>query len=104
MIAFSLCGGLENNGPTEEEFENHVIEYSDVCRDPSIFMSPQLVVRLCNKFYSWAAASSIVMTTIAYRKPLTSVCSLLPSHFMPAKYKFKFYEKFIPNHRRPLIN
>lgn len=73
MIAFSLCGGLENNGPSDEEFDNHIIGYSDVCRDPSIFTSPLLVVRLCNKYYSWAAASSIVMTAIAYRKPLANV-------------------------------
>lgn len=73
MIALSLCGGLENNGPTDEEFERHLIDYADVCNNPSIFMSPLLVVRLCDKYYSWAAASSIVMTAIAYRKPLTHV-------------------------------
>lgn len=73
VIALSLCGGLENGGPTDEEFEQHLIEYVDVCQNPSIFMSSLLVVRLCDKYYSWAAASSIVMTAIAYRKPLTHV-------------------------------
>lgn len=72
-MALSLCGGLENNGPTDEEFEKHLIDYADVCQNPSIFMSPMLVVRLCDKYYSWATASSIVMTIIAYRKPLTNV-------------------------------
>lgn len=73
VIALSLCGGLENGGPTDEEFEQHLIDYADVCQNPSIFMSSLLVVRLCDKYYSWAAASSIVMTAIAYRKPLTHV-------------------------------
>lgn len=72
-MALSLCGGLESNGPTDEEFEKHLIDYADVCQNPSIFMSPLLVVRLCDKYYSWATASSIVMTIIAYRKPLTNV-------------------------------
>lgn len=73
VIALSLCGGLDNNGPTDEEFEHHLIDYTDVCQNPSIFLSPMLVVRLCDKYYSWAAASSIVITAIAYRKPLTHV-------------------------------
>lgn len=72
-MALSLCGGLENGGPSDEEFEKHLIDYADVCQNPTIFMSPMLVVRLCDKYYSWATASSIVMTIIAYRKPLTNV-------------------------------
>lgn len=71
MIALSLCGGLDRNGPTEEEFDAHLIEYSEVCSNPAIFSSPLLVVRLCGKYYSWLAACPIVMTAIAYRKPLS---------------------------------
>lgn len=98
-IAFSLCGGLETNGPTDEEFENHLIEYSDVCRDPSIFLSPSLVVRLCGKYYSWVTASSIVMTTIAYRKPLISVSFLIRNCFAN-----NLTESSAPfhSHRKPL--
>lgn len=29
-IAISLCGGLENDGPNEEDFEKHMIQYSEV--------------------------------------------------------------------------
>lgn len=68
----SLCGGLDRNGPTEEEFDAHLIEYSEVCGNPAIFSSPLLVVRLCGKYYSWLAACPIVMTAIAYRKPLST--------------------------------
>lgn len=73
MIALSLCGGLEQGGPTEEEFQQHLIDYAEVCRDPTIFSSPELVVRLCGKYYNWTAACPIVMTAIAYRKPLSTV-------------------------------
>lgn len=68
----SLCGGLDRNGPTEEEFEANLVEYSEVCSNPAIFSSPLLVVRLCGKYYSWLAACPIVMTAIAYRKPLST--------------------------------
>lgn len=72
VIALSLCGGLDRNGPTEAEFDAHLIEYSEVCSNPAIFSSPLLVVRLCGKYYSWLAACPIVMTAIAYRKPLST--------------------------------
>lgn len=72
VIALSLCGGLDRNGPTEEEFDANLIEYSEVCSNPAIFSSPLLVVRLCGKYYSWLAACPIVMTAIAYRKPLST--------------------------------
>lgn len=72
-MALSLCGGLENNGPTDEEFDRNIIDYADVCQSPSIFASPLLVVRLCDKYYSWMAASSIVMTVLTFRKSLPHV-------------------------------
>lgn len=73
MIALSLCGGLEDNDSLDEEFEKHLVEYDQVCHNPAIFSSPALVVRLCGKYYSWTDACPIVMTAIAYRKPLTNV-------------------------------
>lgn len=63
---------MDGNGPTEEEFDAHLVEYSEVCSNPSLFSSPLLVVRLCGKYYSWLAACPIVMTAIAYRKPLST--------------------------------
>ncbi|XP_055689858.1 phosphatidate phosphatase LPIN2 isoform X1 [Lutzomyia longipalpis] len=71
LMAMSLCGGLDgNNVPSDEEFDRHLITYSEVCRNPSLFSSPNLVVRLNGKHYSWAAACPIVMTLIAFQKPL----------------------------------
>lgn len=69
----SLCGGLETKGPSDAEFDKHLIEYDQVCQNPAIFSSPSLVVRLCDRYYSWVDACPIVMTALAYRKPLCNV-------------------------------
>lgn len=29
-IALSLCGGLENGGPSDLEFDEHLVQYSEV--------------------------------------------------------------------------
>lgn len=73
FVAMSLCGGLETGGPTNEEFNQHLIKYSEVCENPAIFSLPNLVVRLNGKFYSWGAACPIVMTMITFQKPLPRV-------------------------------
>lgn len=70
FVVLSLCGVMENGEPTEEEFNSNIIQYADICHDPSIFNSPNLIVRLNNKYYSWATACPIVMTLLAYQKPL----------------------------------
>ncbi|XP_037819724.1 phosphatidate phosphatase LPIN1 isoform X2 [Lucilia sericata] len=72
FVAMSLCGLQEKGDPSDEEFERHCIKYKDVCENPSIFSSPNLVVRLNGKYYSWAAACPIVMTIITFQKPLTN--------------------------------
>ncbi|XP_059620146.1 phosphatidate phosphatase LPIN3 [Phlebotomus argentipes] len=82
LVAMSLCGGLENaNGPNDEDFDRHLISYTEVCRNPSLFSSPNLVVRLNGKYYSWTAACPIVMTLIAFQKPLpnTTIDKLIAS-------------------------
>ncbi|XP_058458480.1 phosphatidate phosphatase LPIN3 isoform X2 [Malaya genurostris] len=70
FIAMSLCGGLENGSPTPEEFDKHRLSYSDVCANPIIFSSPDLVVRINDKYYTWAAACPQVMTMLAFQKTL----------------------------------
>lgn len=78
FVVLSLCGGMEHGGPTEEEFESKIIQYSDICHDPSLFHNPNLIVRLNNKYYTWSTACPIVMTLLAYQKPLPNeVCDKL---------------------------
>ncbi|XP_067630489.1 phosphatidate phosphatase LPIN3 isoform X2 [Eurosta solidaginis] len=71
FVAMSLCGVNDKGEPSDEEFDQHLIKYSDVCENPSLFSSPNLVVRLNGKYYTWAAACPIVMTIITFQKPLT---------------------------------
>lgn len=44
-----------------------------VCKNPNMFSSPNLVVRLNGKYFTWMAACPIVMTMITFQKPLTEV-------------------------------
>ncbi|XP_017838115.1 phosphatidate phosphatase LPIN2 isoform X1 [Drosophila busckii] len=70
--AMSMCGMQEHGvAPTDEEFDRHALHYADVCKNPNLLSSPNLVVRLNGKYYTWTAACSIVMTTLLFRKPLT---------------------------------
>lgn len=71
-IALSLCGGLERGGPSDLEFNQNAIQYSDVCQSPSIFSSPALVVRINGKYYNWETACPIVFTSLTYQKPLST--------------------------------
>ncbi|KAH8402112.1 hypothetical protein KR009_009839 [Drosophila setifemur] len=72
FVAMSMCGMPEQgDAPSDEEFDRHLITYPDVCKSPSIFSSPNLVVRLNGKYYTWMAACPIVMTMITFQKPLT---------------------------------
>lgn len=78
FVALSLCGGMDKGGPTDEEFDANVIQYADICHNPELFGSPNLVVRLNDKYYSWTTACPVVMTLIAYQKPLPiEVCEKL---------------------------
>ncbi|XP_065719407.2 phosphatidate phosphatase LPIN3 isoform X3 [Drosophila suzukii] len=72
FVAMSMCGMSEQgSAPSDEEFDRHLVNYPDVCKSPSIFSSPNLVVRLNGKYYTWMAACPIVMTMITFQKPLT---------------------------------
>lgn len=44
-----------------------------VCKNPNMFSSPNLVVRLNGKYFTWMAACPIVMTMITFQKQLTEV-------------------------------
>lgn len=80
FVSLSLCGGMENGGPTDEDFEANIVQYSDICHNPALFASPNLVVRLNNKYYTWMTACPVVMTLLAYQKPLPiDVCEKLLS-------------------------
>lgn len=89
FVSLSLCGGLDKNdgGPTEEEFNANIVHYSDICQNPSIFASKNLVVRINNKFYSWIVACPYIMTLIAFQKELPhEVCDKIMSDSKPKSH------------------
>ncbi|KAM8714331.1 hypothetical protein ACLKA7_014460 [Drosophila subpalustris] len=72
LVSMSMCGMQENGGPpSDEEFDRQLVTYPDVCKNPHMFASPNLVVRLNGKYYTWMAACPIVMTMITFQKQLT---------------------------------
>ncbi|XP_030554752.1 phosphatidate phosphatase LPIN3 isoform X2 [Drosophila novamexicana] len=72
FVAMSMCGMQENGAPPrDEDFDRQLVTYPDVCKNPNMFASPNLVVRLNGKYYTWMAACPIVMTMITFQKQLT---------------------------------
>ena len=70
----SLCGGLNTpNGPSEEQFLQHLVTYEDLANDPMLVENPNLVVRLDGKLYNWRSACPIIMSLVIYQKPLPQV-------------------------------
>ncbi|KAL1453622.1 hypothetical protein WDU94_009949 [Cyamophila willieti] len=70
-VTLSLCGKLGTpEGPTDEEFAQNVVNYESLSSDPNILEDPNLVVRIEGKYYSWRAASPIILSWVAYQKPL----------------------------------
>lgn len=70
-VALSLCGKLGTpDGPSAEEFAQHTLPYETLATDPNILDNPDLVVRIEGKYYSWKAASPIILSWVAYQKPL----------------------------------
>jgi phosphatidate phosphatase LPIN len=74
-IALSLCGGLDQ--PDKEFspllFEQGLLSYDDYVlrlRDTDLFTHPDLVVRIGNKYYTWQAASPIIMSVALYGQKL----------------------------------
>lgn len=70
-ISLSMCG-LDPE-PTDETFSKHTVPFSDICNNPALFESPNLVVRIHDKYYNWKVAGPIVSSFIIYQRPLPQV-------------------------------
>lgn len=70
-ISLSTCGW--DPEPTEERFLEHVVKFSDLCNNPSLLDSNNIVVRIRNKYYSWKVASPIIASIMIYGRPLLQV-------------------------------
>ncbi|VEN44936.1 unnamed protein product [Callosobruchus maculatus] len=82
-ISLSMCGWEPL--PNTTRFLEHVVKFSDLCNNPSLFEDPNLVVRIKDKYYTWKVASPIIASIVIYGRPLvqSSVDQLCNIH-MPA--------------------
>nr|CAH7738239.1 unnamed protein product [Callosobruchus chinensis] len=82
-ISLSMCGW--ESLPNTTRFLEHVVKFSDLCNNPSVFEDPNLVVRIKDKYYTWKVASPIIASIVIYGRPLvqSSVDQLCNIH-MPA--------------------
>ncbi|XP_068197875.1 phosphatidate phosphatase LPIN1 isoform X2 [Antennarius striatus] len=70
-IAISLCGGLTDNREiTKEQFHKKIISYQEFAENPSIIDDPNLVVKICSKYYNWSSAAPLMLAMQAFQKPL----------------------------------
>lgn len=70
-IVLSMCGW--DPEPTDESFNKNTVPFSDICNNPALFESPNLVVRIHDKYYSWKVAAPIVSSLLIYQRPLPQV-------------------------------
>ncbi|XP_072175604.1 phosphatidate phosphatase LPIN2-like [Diadema setosum] len=71
-MQLSLCGGLKEDEETipMDEFQKHLITYEEFCKDPTILSNPKLVLRMNNKFFNWQMAGPVIVSLLAFQKPL----------------------------------
>lgn len=69
----SLCGGLNNCNPTDEQFNEHLITYEQFVNDPVIFKNPNLMFRINGQMYHWDVACPAILSIALFRKSLPKV-------------------------------
>lgn len=82
-ISLSLCGWTEP--PNEDHFIRHVVSFTDLCNNPALLESADLVVRIADKYYSWRAATPIIISMLVYQRqlPQVNIFTLISLHSVP---------------------
>lgn len=70
-ISLSMCGW--NETPNEDNFIRHVVNFTDLCNNPSLLENGDLVVRIGDKYYSWRVATPIIVSMLVYQRTLPQV-------------------------------
>ncbi|XP_004687444.1 PREDICTED: phosphatidate phosphatase LPIN3 isoform X2 [Condylura cristata] len=86
-IVLSLCGGLtEGRDISLEKFNQHIVSYQDLTKNPSLLDDPNLVIRVNEKHYNWAVAAPMILSLQAFQKNLPkSTVDKLEKEKMPRK-------------------
>ncbi|XP_072805266.1 phosphatidate phosphatase LPIN2 isoform X2 [Vicugna pacos] len=70
-VTLSLCGGLSENGEiSKEKFMEHIITYHEFAENPGLIDNPNLVIRIYNRYYSWALAAPMILSLQVFQKNL----------------------------------
>ncbi|KAI1901395.1 hypothetical protein AGOR_G00034000 [Albula goreensis] len=70
-VMLSLCGGLgENTHICKEKFMRHIITYQEFAENPALIDNPNLVVKIADRYYSWAMAAPQILSLGAFQKNL----------------------------------
>ncbi|KAL1787099.1 phosphatidate phosphatase LPIN3 isoform X1 [Sigmodon hispidus] len=86
-VALSLCGGLADTRDISlEKFNQHMVSYEDLIKNPGLLDDPNLVVKINEKHYNWAVAAPMILSLQAFQKNLPeSTVSKLEKEKMPRK-------------------
>ncbi|XP_033106189.1 phosphatidate phosphatase LPIN2-like [Anneissia japonica] len=87
-VAMSLCGGLqETEEISHEAFSQALISYDEFTKNPAILENPNLVVRIGGKYYPWTAAGPLLISYLAFQRPLPEVKveSMMKEHMAKGK-------------------
>ncbi|XP_069106044.1 phosphatidate phosphatase LPIN2-like isoform X2 [Argopecten irradians] len=86
-FSMSLCGGLSDpDGVTLEKFMQNVITFDDLCENYNMISNPDLVIRICEKYYNWQTAAPIILSQVVFNKDLPELTiDKLTSEYMPKK-------------------
>ncbi|CAG8531529.1 4268_t:CDS:10 [Paraglomus brasilianum] len=72
-IGISLCGSKEfgvNQKTDAELFRKNQISYENFCENPHVLNDKALVVRYNDRYYTWTTASPLLVSLLAFQKPL----------------------------------
>merc|ERR1711892_1383055 len=73
-LGASLCGGLITKEITLEQFERNALTYEEfvdkIRTQKSVVTDPNLVVRLHDKYLTWAEAAPILLSVMFFKQPL----------------------------------
>lgn len=60
-------------GPTEEAFLSHLVDFNQLANDPSLLENSNLVVKIGGKLYNWRTAAPIIVSMVTFHKFLPPV-------------------------------
>ena len=56
-----------------DHFTKHLVTFEEFVKDPSVLANPKLVIRLQNKFFNWQMAGPLIVSQLAFQRPLPDV-------------------------------